>query len=168
MSCDMFNEIYRHDDDPDSARPSSDLNSPETPVTLDETYTTPIETHNLIELHASVSLFDGHSFTLFESTQAVMNHRSAMAQMLGVPDERVRIVTEYLGGCFGGKLWPWSHSLLATAAARETGRPIKLVVSRKMMFQNVGHRPSTRHRYGYIDARPGCRAQFVRPRVRDR
>lgn len=139
MESDEKPKVDSHRGDPDAAFASA-------PVTLDATYTTPIETHNPIELHASVAVFDGHSYTLFESTQALMNHRSVMAQMLGVPDERVRIVTEYLGGGFGGKLWPWSHSLLAAAAARETGRPIKLVVSRKMMFQNVGHRPNTQQR----------------------
>ncbi|MGI4983949.1 MAG: xanthine dehydrogenase family protein molybdopterin-binding subunit [Janthinobacterium lividum] len=116
------------------------------PVRLDATYTTPIETHNPIELHASVATFEQGRFTLYESTQAIMNHRSAMAQMLGVDDEQVRIVTEYLGGGFGGKLWPWSHSILAAGAARKLNRPIKLVISRKMMFQTVGHRPNTQQR----------------------
>lgn len=136
------------DDKPkvDSERGNVDQAFAAGPVRLDETYTTPIETHNPIELHASVAVFDGERFTLYESTQAIMNHRSAMAQMLGVRDEQVRIVTEYLGGGFGGKLWPWTHSLLAAGAARRMGRPIKLVVSRKMMFQTVGHRPNTQQR----------------------
>jgi xanthine dehydrogenase YagR molybdenum-binding subunit len=115
-------------------------------VRIDQTYSTPTETHNPIELHASVALWDGERFTLYETTQAVMNFREVMAQMLGVPSDHVRVITEYLGSGFGGKLWPWTQAILAAAAARDLNRPIKLVVSRKMMFHNVGHRPHTQQR----------------------
>jgi len=115
-------------------------------VKVDQTYSTPTETHNPIELHASVALWDGTRFTLYETTQAVMNHRAVMAQMLGVPSENVRVITEYLGSGFGGKLWPWPHTLLAAAAARDLGKPVKLVVTRKMMFHDVGHRAQSQQR----------------------
>jgi xanthine dehydrogenase YagR molybdenum-binding subunit len=116
------------------------------PVKLDYTYVTPVETHNPIELHATVALWDGTSFTLYESTQYVVNHRTVLAQILGVPRENVRIVSKFLGSGFGGKLWPWTHSALAAAAARNLGAPVKLVISRQMMFQTVGHRPVTQQR----------------------
>ncbi|GAA4342903.1 xanthine dehydrogenase family protein molybdopterin-binding subunit [Pigmentiphaga soli] len=125
-------------------------------IRLDRTYTTPIETHNPIELHASVALYDGQSFTLYETTQAIQNHKRAMAQMLGVPEDRVRVVTEHLGSGFGGKLWPWPHALLAAAAARNLRRPVKLVVDRRMMFHNVGHRANTQQRVR-LSARPDGR-----------
>ncbi|WP_263264550.1 xanthine dehydrogenase family protein molybdopterin-binding subunit [Pseudomonas sp. RIT-PI-S] len=115
-------------------------------VTVDQTYSTPPQTHNPIELHASVALWDGQGFTLYETSQAVMNHQLVMAQMLGVSLQQVRVITEYLGSGFGGKLWPWTHSLLAAAAARELGKPVKLVVDRRMMFQSVGHRANTQQR----------------------
>ncbi|WP_353064202.1 xanthine dehydrogenase family protein molybdopterin-binding subunit [Tunturibacter psychrotolerans] len=111
-------------------------------VKVDEVYTIPVETHNPIELHASVAVYDGQRYTLYETSQAVVNHRDVMAQMLGVPPEQVQVITRYLGSGFGGKLWPWPHGLLAAACARNLGRPIKLVVSRQMMFQSVGHRPA--------------------------
>lgn len=116
------------------------------PVKIDYTYTTPPQTHNPIELHASVAIWDGQGFTLYETTQAIMNHQLVMAQMLGVAPQQVRVITEYLGSGFGGKLWPWTHSLLAAAAARELGKPVKLVVDRRMMFQTVGHRANTQQR----------------------
>ncbi|GAB2577903.1 xanthine dehydrogenase family protein molybdopterin-binding subunit [Dyella jejuensis] len=115
-------------------------------VKLDHTYSTPVETHNPIELHASLAIWDGTHFTLYETTQAIMNYRAVMAQMLGVPTDNVRVITEYLGSGFGGKLWPWTQALLAAAAARDLHRPVKLVVSRQMMFHNVGHRPHTQQR----------------------
>ena len=113
------------------------------PVTVDETYTTPIETHNPIEMHAVVADWDGHSFTLYESTQQVQSQQAAMAQLLGVPPENVRVVMKFLGSGFGGKLFPWGHSPLAAAAARDLNRPVKTVVDRRMMFFTVGHRPHT-------------------------
>ncbi|MBV8275669.1 MAG: xanthine dehydrogenase family protein molybdopterin-binding subunit [Verrucomicrobia bacterium] len=116
------------------------------PVKIDEIYVTPAETHNPIELHATVAVWDGTSFTLYETTQAVKNHQLAMSAMLGVPPENVRIVSRFLGSGFGGKLWPWTHDVLVAAASRHLNRPVKLVVSRKMMFQTVGHRPLTQQR----------------------
>src|SRR4051812_31276282 len=105
-------------------------------------YSVPTETHNPIELHASVAVYDGDKFTLYETSQAVVNHRDVMAAMLGVPPDKVQVITRYLGSGFGGKLWPWPHSGLAAACARNLNRPVKLVVSRAMMFESVGHRPA--------------------------
>ena len=60
--------------------------------------------------------------------------------------KNVRVISKFLGSGFGGKLFPWTHSPLAAAAARLLGRPVKLVISRKMMFQTVGHRARTQQR----------------------
>jgi xanthine dehydrogenase YagR molybdenum-binding subunit len=116
------------------------------PVQVDQTYVTPSETHNPIELHATTAIWDGTSMTLYEASQAVFNSQGVLAQMLGLPKDRVRVITKYLGSGFGGKLWPWTHCVLAASAARNLGKPVKLVVSRRMMFQSVGHRPRTQQR----------------------
>ncbi len=105
-------------------------------------YKIPAETHNPIELHATVADYRDGKFTLYETSQAVGNHRDVMAAVLGVPPENVQVITRFLGSGFGGKLWPWSHSALAAACSRNLQRPVKLVVSRTMMFQSVGHRPA--------------------------
>ena len=116
------------------------------PIKLDQTYVTPHETHNPIELHSTTAIWDGSRLTLYDSTQGVVNFRSVLAQMFGLPPENVRVVSKFLGSGFGGKLFPWTHCSLAAAAARQLGRPVKLVVSRKMMFETVGHRPRTQQR----------------------
>ena len=113
---------------------------------VDATYYLPPETHVPIELHATVAVWDGDSFTLHESTQAVVNHQSVMAQMLGVPIEKVRVISRFLGSGFGGKLWPWPHDALACAASRHLNRPVKLVLSRPQTFESVGHRPACEQR----------------------
>src|SRR5947199_3878687 len=130
----------------DSQRGDADAAFASAPVKLDQTYVTPAETHNPIELHATTAIWDGSTLTLYESSQGVVNLRGVLAQMFGLPKENVRVITKFLGSGFGGKLWPWTHCPLAAAAARQLRRPVKLVVSRKMMFQTVGHRPRTQQR----------------------
>src|SRR5438552_3107554 len=116
------------------------------PVKLDQTYVTPTETHNPLELHATTAVWEDSKLTLYESTQSIFNTRSVLAQMFGLPQENVRIITKFVGSGFGSKLWPWTHCSLAAAAARQLGKPVKVVVSRKMMFQTVGHRARTQQR----------------------
>lgn len=141
--------------DVETERGDADAAFGSAPVTIDHTYNTPIETHSSIELHASVAVFDGTRFTLYETTQAVSNFHGVLAHMLSVPKENVRVVTEFLGTGFGGKLWPWPQSPLAAVAARDLRKPIKLVVTRKMNFESTGHRPHTRQRIRLGAARDG-------------
>src|SRR5436190_2531454 len=116
------------------------------PVKVDQTYVTPTETHNPLELHATTAVWEDSKLTLYESTQSIFNTRNVLAQMFGLPQENVRVVTKFVCSGFGSKLFPWTHCPLAAAAARQLGRPVKIVVSRKMMFQTVGHRPRTQQR----------------------
>lgn len=116
------------------------------PVKLDQTFSTPVETHNPIELHATTAIWDGATVTVYEASQAISNLQGVIAQMFALPQESVRVISKFLGSGFGGKLWPWTHCVLAVAAARQLGKPVKVVVSRKMMFQAVGHRPFVRQR----------------------
>jgi xanthine dehydrogenase YagR molybdenum-binding subunit len=116
------------------------------PVKLDQTYVTPSETHNPIELQGATAIWDASKLTLYEESQAIFNMRSVLAQMFGLPKENVRVITKFVGSGFGSKLWPWTHCPLAAAAARQLGKPVKLVLSRKMTFQTAGHRARTQQR----------------------
>ena len=113
------------------------------PVKVDQTYITPAETHNPMEMHATVAVWSDPNFLLYETSQGVMNHQHVMAETLGVPRENIHVITRFLGSGFGGKLFPWPHSALAAAASRQLNRPVKLSVNRKQMFSSVGHRPRT-------------------------
>src|SRR6266404_9844616 len=116
------------------------------PVKVDQTYVTPTETHNPIELQGTTAMWDGDRLTIYEESQAIFNMRGVLGQMFGLPKENVRVITKFVGSGFGSKLWPWTHCALAAAAARQLGKPVKLVLSRKMMFQSVGHRALTQQR----------------------
>src|SRR5918996_2098044 len=129
-----------------SQRGNADAAFASAPVKIDQTYVTPAETHNPIELHATTAIWEGSTLTLYDSSQGVVNFRSVLAQMFGLPKENVRVITKFVGSGFGGKLFPWTHCALAAAAARQLENPVKLVLSRKMMFQTVGHRPRTQQR----------------------
>jgi xanthine dehydrogenase YagR molybdenum-binding subunit len=129
-----------------SQRGDADAAFARAPVKLDQIYVTPAETHNPIEPHATTAMWDGSTLTLYESSQGVFNLRGVLAQMFGLPKENVRVVTKFVGSGFGGKLFPWTQCPLAAAAARQLGKPVQLVVSRKMMFQTTGHRARTQQR----------------------
>src|SRR6478752_461166 len=116
------------------------------PVKLDQTYVTPAETHVPIELQGTTAMWDGDKLTIYEESQAVFNMRGVLAQMFGLPNENVRVITKFVGSGFGSKLWPWTHCPLAVAAARQLGKPVKLVLSRRMTFQSAGHRARTQQR----------------------
>ncbi|MFZ0746141.1 MAG: xanthine dehydrogenase family protein molybdopterin-binding subunit [Terracidiphilus sp.] len=116
------------------------------PVMVDETYVTPVETHNPMEMHGTVAVWDGENMTLYDSSQGVVSHHVVMSEVLGISRENVRTISRFVGSGFGGKLSPWPQATLAAAAARQLKRPVKLSVDRRMMFSNVGHRPRTQQR----------------------
>src|SRR6266699_3598781 len=130
----------------DNQRGDPDAAFANAPVTLDHTYVTPFETHNPLEPHATTAVWEGQTLTLYESSQGVVNLRSVVAQMFGLPVENVRVITKFVGSGFGSKLWPWTLCPLAAAAARQVNAPVRLVLARKMMFHAVGHRPRTQQR----------------------
>jgi len=130
----------------DSQRGDPDAAFAKAAVKLDQTYVTPFETHNPLEPHSTTAVWEGQTLTLYESSQGVVNLRSVLAQMFGMPFENVRVITKFVGSGFGSKLWPWTLSPLTAAAARQVGRPVRLVLPRKMMFHAVGHRPRTQQR----------------------
>jgi len=129
-----------------SERGNPDAAFASAPVKLDQTYVTPSETHNPIELQGTTAIWDGQMLTLYEESQAIFNMRGVLAQMFGLPKESVRVITKFVGSGFGSKLWPWTHCPIAAAAARKLGKPVKLVLSRRMMFQTAGHRARTQQR----------------------
>ena len=129
-----------------SQRGDADAGFAGAPVTIDARYTISPETHNPIETHATVATWDGNELVLYETSQGIVNHRNVLADMLGLARDKVRVISRFIGSGFGGKLFPWPQSPLAAAAAIALKRPVKLVLSRPMMFRTVGHRPRTEQR----------------------
>ena len=113
-------------------------------VAVEATYTTETELNAPMEPHALVAHWQTNdSVTIYEPTQWVRVSQGTYAELFGLPTERVRIVSPYVGGAFGSKAFPWPHGILCVAAARELQRPLKVVVSRRQMTANTGHRSQT-------------------------
>ncbi|MGK5642995.1 xanthine dehydrogenase family protein molybdopterin-binding subunit [Streptomyces sp. URMC 126] len=114
------------------------------PVRVERTYRTAANTNNPMGPFATVARWDGDRLTVHDCTQGPSRTRADLAATLGVPPEAVRVLAPYLGGGFGAGLRTWGHTVLAAVAARQVGRPVKLVLTRKQMFTSVGHRPDTK------------------------
>jgi xanthine dehydrogenase YagR molybdenum-binding subunit len=112
-------------------------------VCIDVVYRTPVETHNPIEPHATIAEWKGDELTLYDSTQFVYGVRRVVARTLGIPEEKIHVVSQFAGGAFGSKGAAWSHVVLSAMAARHVGRPVKIVLTRRQMFGLVGARPYT-------------------------
>ncbi|MEQ8755067.1 MAG: xanthine dehydrogenase family protein molybdopterin-binding subunit [Coleofasciculus sp. G1-WW12-02] len=115
-------------------------------ATVEATYTTPTELHAPMEPHAIIAQWQGDSLSVYEPSQWVMGSQRTYAELCDIPVKKVRIITPYIGGAFGCKGFPWSHAILCVAAARQLQRPLKLVLSRRQMTANTGHRSQTEQR----------------------
>jgi len=113
------------------------------PVQIDATYTTPDQSHAMMEPHASIAAWQGDKLTVWTANQMIDWSVGDMAKTLGIPKENVRLVSPFIGGGFGGKLWVRADALLAALGARAVGRPVKVALQRPLMINNTTHRPAT-------------------------
>jgi len=112
-------------------------------ITLDVTYHTPDQSHAMMEPHATLAAWDGDHLTVWTSNQMIDWGRTDLARTLGIPKDNVRLVSPYIGGGFGGKLFLRSDALLAALAARAAKRPVKVALQRPLVANNTTHRPAT-------------------------
>src|SRR5215203_5134456 len=125
------------------------------PVKLDETYTTPDESHAMMEPHATVAAWNGDKLTLWTSNQMIAWGKGSIAKILSIPAENVRLDSPYVGGGFGGKLFVRADAVLAALGARAAKRPVKLALTRPLIANNTTHRPATIQRIRIGAARDG-------------
>ena len=113
------------------------------PVQLDAAYTTPDESHAMMEPHATIAAWRSDGLTLWTSSQMMDWCVTDLAATLGLPKQRVHAMSPYVGGGFGGKLFLRSDALLAALGARAAARPVKVALQRALMMNNTTHRPAT-------------------------
>jgi xanthine dehydrogenase YagR molybdenum-binding subunit len=116
------------------------------PVRFEQTYLTAPQHQNPIELLSTVAEWQGDQLIVHEGTQAASAMRAGLATQLGIPLEKVRVLSPYVGGAFGqrGSISP--HTVFAAVAARRVGRPVKLVVPRAQVFHATSFRAPTEHK----------------------
>ena len=113
------------------------------PVKLDATCATPDHAHAMMEPFASIAAWQGDALTIWTSNQMIAWTRGDVAKTLGLPLDKVRIDSPYVGGGFVGKLFVRADAILAALGARAVGRPVKVALTRPLMFNNSTHRPAT-------------------------
>jgi xanthine dehydrogenase YagR molybdenum-binding subunit len=113
------------------------------PVQLDATYTTPDQGHAMMEPHATIAWWEGRKLTVWTSNQMIDWAVGDLAKTLGIAKTDVHVKSPFVGGGFGGKLFLRADVVLAALGAKAVGRPVKLALTRPMIFNNTTHRPAT-------------------------
>jgi xanthine dehydrogenase YagR molybdenum-binding subunit len=113
------------------------------PVQIDVTYTTPLQSHAMMEPHATLAMWEGDKLILHTANQMLNQGQKAVATTLKIPVENVRLISPFIGGGFGGKLWVNADAILAAIASRQLKRPVKAALTRQQIFHVTTHRSDT-------------------------
>ena len=116
------------------------------PVKLDASYSTPDQSHAMMEPHASTAAWQGNKLTVWTSNQMIDWGVRDVAKTLGIAKANVRLVSPFIGGGFGGKLFVRTDAVLAALGARAAKQPVKVALQRPLVANNTTHRPATLQR----------------------
>jgi xanthine dehydrogenase YagR molybdenum-binding subunit len=125
------------------------------PVQIDVTYTTPLQSHAMMEPHATLAMWDGDKLILHTANQMLNQGQKVIATTLKMPVENVRLISPFIGGGFGGKLWVNADAVLAAIASRQLKRPVKTALTRQQIFHVTTHRSDTIQRVRLATDRNG-------------
>ena len=132
--CDRF---HLQNGDPDMAFKSAD-------IVVENTYETAMLQHVTMETHAATALYNHDGLTVWTPAQSPFMLQNQLAGVFGLPVNKVRLITTEIGGAFGNKYELRAEPLVALAAAKFPGRPIKLVFERHEEFTATGVRAPCR------------------------
>lgn len=114
------------------------------PFRIKQIYTTSDRHHNPMEPHATTAVWDANgALTPYETTQHIFGTRELVSMVLGMPQEKINVVSQFLGGGFGCKGYVWPHTLMAALAAKVLGRPVHVQLTRAQMYSMVGHQAAS-------------------------
>jgi xanthine dehydrogenase YagR molybdenum-binding subunit len=131
-------------DSPDTGAGDFDAGFAAAPVKLDVTYTTPDQSHAMMEPHATTARWEGDKLTVWNANQMLNWAVRDLAGTLMIPAENIRVVSAFVGGGFGAKLWIQADCVLAALGSRQLGgRPVKVALARPQVMNNTTHRPAT-------------------------
>ncbi len=144
------------DEEADTHRGDADAAFAAAVVKVRNVYSTPHETHNPMEMHATTAAWDADGkLTLWDATQGVNSVKASVGTALGLPADGVRVIDPFVGGGFGCKGSTWPHVALTAVAARAVGRPVRMMLTRGQMFTGVGFRSPTRQTVALAADRDG-------------
>ncbi|MDX3363244.1 MULTISPECIES: xanthine dehydrogenase family protein molybdopterin-binding subunit [Streptomyces] len=113
---------------------------------VDVSYRVPPLHNHPMEPHTSTAHWDGDRLRVYASTQGATTVRATLAALFELPEERITVTAEHVGGGFGSKGTPRPDVVLATMATLRTGRPVTVAIPRRMLPAATGHRAPTLHR----------------------
>ncbi|GAK69908.1 xanthine dehydrogenase family protein molybdopterin-binding subunit [Agrobacterium rubi] len=128
---------------PDTAVGDFDAAFRAAPVTLDQSYTTPDQSHAMMEPHASIASWEDGKLSVWSSSQMIDWWRTDLATTLGIEKEDIQLRSPYIGGGFGGKLFLRVDAVLASLGAKEAKCAVKVALPRPFIINNGTHRPAT-------------------------
>ena len=113
---------------------------------VDVTYTTKGHASAAMEPHAAIAEWDGEKLTVHASLQMLNYNISELADSLDMEEENIRLISRFVGGGFGSKLGLSEETVAASIAAKQLGRPVRVVMSRQQVFQCIMRRSETTQR----------------------
>ena len=125
------------------ARGDVERGQAEADVMVEGEYRTQTVLHNALETHQSVCRWEGDTLEVYTSTQYIWGIRDEVAETLGLPPDKVRVVCHFMGGGFGAKNSPGDYTFIAIALAGQTGAAVRCALTRREENLASGNRNST-------------------------
>jgi xanthine dehydrogenase YagR molybdenum-binding subunit len=106
-------------------------------------FTTPVQIHHSLETHGNTVSVTDDGVTCWASTQGISSVREGLAPYLKLSQDKVRVLTDYMGGGFGAKFGPGVEGGLAARLSQAASAPVRIMLTRFDQSLAVGNRPSS-------------------------
>jgi len=111
-------------------------------ITHSGTYGIPVITHCCLEPHGQVTEVKDEELYVWPSTQNVSRYTDRLSDSVGIPQNKIHVDCQHMGGGFGSKFEYDKWGVIGGLLAKQSGRPIKLMLDRDLELMIAGNRPS--------------------------
>lgn len=111
-------------------------------VVVEGEYFTQVQTHSALETHGVVADWKPDELTVYASTQGTASVRDELAEIFKLPKNKVRVITEHMGGGFGAKFGAGNEGVVAVNLSRKANAPVRLMLDRRQEHI-VSNRPDS-------------------------
>lgn len=119
------------------------------PVTVEQTYHTPVHVHNPIEPHAATAVWESEDkLIVYNKSQGVKLAQKDLMKAFNLKEENIQVYSPFVGGAFGSSSRIWPQEMAAILGAKLVGHPVKVALKREQQFNMVGYRPRSIQKMG--------------------